>query len=492
LAVIPSGEAVGFLAVNGRTAAHWDRAGALTLLPVLPSPCQPGQPGCLREGASAATGLNDGAVISGQASLNDGAGSLSQRLKRWGLAAAGETLNTGAVTNSVLGQGVDALGRIWTVLTDGYGAGRRLAVFNANGTATDVATLGFPASFGAVNPQGTAVVTWAGNAYLATTQTGLTPLPRLSGANSCSAGGIAPGGAAVGICTVSDQARAVLWRSRIEVVDLTAVASTQGAVLASASGVSEEGEIVGLTADGRGYLLTPTPPAMAAQCGGGLPCRCGDTIVSDYTFTGHLACAVHGSEAALTIGSGVRVTGNNFQVLGVGEGVGLRFDGTQNSAVYQLHVNGFFNGVELTNGARGNWYHSGWLWGNRQHGVLMENGASANWLWAAVAVFNGVGGFTLYGVSGNVIVNSYAWSNQMSLLMLQADRTTVWTNGLYGNSGHAVWMDDGHLNSLMRNAVVCQGTGAVILIDSPDNEWMANQIECPVWRNEAVAGREMR
>ena len=43
----------------------------------------------------------------------------------------------------------------------------------------------------------------------------------------------------------------------------------------------------------------PAGGVRLAQCGGDVPCECGDTVVADYTFTHHLACTLHGFEAAL-------------------------------------------------------------------------------------------------------------------------------------------------------------------------------------------------
>jgi hypothetical protein len=250
-AVLPSGEAVGWaqMSVGDRTAAYWNAAGELSVLPVLPS-----------EQGGTATALTAGPMITG-AALFDAGGTFCQRLKRWGLTPTGETLDMGDVTNSTTGQHIDGQRRIWSLITQGVGTGRRLTVFNGDGTTINVASLSYPSFLAGVNPQGTALLSSAGDAFLATIQAGLLPLPRLPGASSCAGIGISPSGAAVGACVVTNQSRAVLWPSQTDVVDLNSVTNTQGAVLTEATGISEQGEIVGRTTEEHGFLLTPVPPA---------------------------------------------------------------------------------------------------------------------------------------------------------------------------------------------------------------------------------------
>jgi hypothetical protein len=293
---------------------------------------------------------------------------------------------------------------------------------------------------------------------------------------TCAALGINTALVTVGGC----DGRAMLWPDTSTVLDLNAQAPA-AFVLAYALGINDDGEIIGTSA-GRNWLLTPIPPHVA-QCGGSVPCQCGD-VIADYTFTTHLGpCAVQGTDAALIVPSGVRVNGNGFRVIGTGDGTGVLFDGTQNSQVGVLHVTGFDVSVLMRGGATGNYYHNSWVWNNRE-GIVVDSGAYANWIWAIASLINHETGIHLADVSGNILGYNVAWSNPISLRTDRARGNTIWVNGLFGDAGHAMTMTDSHGHALVWNYFA---GGDIVLRDSEDNWWHGNTVECPVIREQAVA-----
>lgn len=200
----------------------------------------------------------------------------------------------------------------------------------------------------------------------ATLAQGFSVLPQLDG-GSCAPVDVNRAGTILGNCWMANTATYLPVRWQKRTISVLPLEVPEGVRNFTVVGLSDAGLLVGrgsVTVQGpygpesrtRGYLLTPV--ARVAQCGGLVPCQCGDTVVQDYTFAADLGpCAVLGTDAALVIGSGVKVNGNGFRLLGTGGGTGVLFDGAQGSQVLALHVAGFATGVKMRAGASGNIYH---------------------------------------------------------------------------------------------------------------------------------------
>jgi hypothetical protein len=486
-AVMPSGEAAGYDAVprsNGlnQTAAYWTAAGERVLLSSLPS--------------SQVSGINQSSAMSGIAMIDD-PGLYPTRAMRWSPGGASVQVLGTLGGHRSWGSGIDDQGLVWGSAQTPTQA-THAAVFDMNGAAIDLGTLdGKSSDIVAVNPEGTGVGSSGPWAMTATVAQGLTALSIPAGFEYCQGRSIAPAGAVVGSCVhIVGQAdrdvyHAMLWPNSQQVIDLNTAVDTQGWVLESTGGISAEGEIVGTMlrqGQRRSYLLTPTAQ-VAAECGGSVPCRCGDTVVQDYTFTAHLGpCAAQGTDAGLVIASGVTVNGNGYRISGTRGGTGLLFDGVASSQVIGLHVTEFANGVKMRGGASGNVYRDAWVWSHTQHGVWLDQ-AGDNWIWEVHSVLNGASGIMLSDASRNTIGQSDVWSNPVSLHMTRADRNILYVNGLFGDAGHAAVLDDSHGNSFYWNTLICRNGSAIILHNSDDNSAIGNVIDCPVHRDEAVASR---
>jgi Periplasmic copper-binding protein (NosD) len=468
-AVLPSGVAVGsVITPQGHSiATFWDVTGQAFLLPG-------GLP-------SHANGINEQWVIAGNSAC--AAGEQATRWRPW--ATEAECLGT---TRSYSG-GVDSQGRVWAEewnFANPDGHPMDLLVWDEAGRMTNLGTppTGYRAPVMDVHPDGIAVG-W--DHWMATLGTGFTMLAMPSNASDCLVSGVNRARQAVGPCRGRAGTSAYLWTTPTTVWRLQdLILPNTGLALENASDISDAGEIVGRTHDDRGVLLTPIPAQMAT-CGGSVPCQCGDTVVRDYTFTAHLGpCEVQGTDAALIIASGVKVNGNSFWLYGTGDGTGVLFDGTQGAQLGGLHVTNFANGVKMRGGASGNFYHSGWSWNHRQHGVWLEQAGSGNYVWGVYSLLNGEG-ITLEQTQGNTIAYSTAWSNPVSLHLRRADRNLVWASNFYGDQGHAASIQDSHGNSFYLNTFVCGGSGAILLQDSDDNTAEQNVIQCPVRSGQAVA-----
>ncbi|RJR46017.1 MAG: hypothetical protein C4576_11350, partial [Desulfobacteraceae bacterium] len=84
-------------------------------------------------------------------------------------------------------------------------------------------------------------------------------------------------------------------------------------------------------------LLVPPPAVFGANCGGVVPCVCGDTVTSDYTLAGDLACTNAGN--ALNVGA------NNITI----DLAGRTISGDDTNTVVGIDNNGF-TGITILNG----------------------------------------------------------------------------------------------------------------------------------------------
>jgi hypothetical protein len=269
-AVLPSGETSGYVAVPDtrgvlhQTAAYWNAAGQLMLLPGMPP--------------SIAAGLSSGPMFAGVADANPPGTPVFWRAIRWWPDGRQEILGTlGGQTS--WGNGIDAQGHVWgnarTSGSEDYPITARThaAVFHLDGRVQDLGTLdGEYSNVSAVSPDAIGVGTSSAWAFTATVEGGITALPIPAGFDYCQGSAIASGGASVGVCTDGQGApsldiyHATLWPDATQVIDLNSVVNSLGWVLESARGISADGHIVGTMlrqGERRGYLLTPMPPSLA-------------------------------------------------------------------------------------------------------------------------------------------------------------------------------------------------------------------------------------
>jgi hypothetical protein len=471
-------------------AAQWDASGALTIL------AQNASHG------SVAFGQNGAGVTAGVHGRPDAIyGAPVQSAARWDDPSSLTVLDTrdGQWSYSA---GIDREGNVWggdeqnqTVIWDTHG--NKLVIPGNPGRWTSFVSVSEPGVGTGLSTNSPRPGVFVSTPVQATLEQGFSVLPQLDG-GSCAPVDVNRAGTILGNCWMADTATYLPVRWQKGTISVLPLEVPEGIRNFTVVGLSDAGLLVGrgsVTVQGpygpesrtRGYLLTPI--ARVAQCGGSVPCQCGDTVVADYTFTHNLACTLHGFEAALLIGHGVMVNGAGFGLFGTGDGIGILFDEVQGSQVIGLHVTNFATGVRLRAAASGNVYRDAWVWNHAQQGIHLEQSAHSNWIWGVYSLLNGASGMTLEDVSENILAYNMAWSNPISLHMVRADQNTVWFNGWYGDRGHAVVLDESHGNSFYRNDVVCSGGGAVILHNSLDNTAHENTVQCPVSTDQAMATR---
>jgi hypothetical protein len=339
---------------SGLTAATlWDPDGALTLLPGTPP--------------SRVTTPHDPTRLVG---LSTCAG--QSWITRWHLDSRDVECVAPAPTRTSnnLGEpasfGLDGDGRVGTSVQG------RVLVYETDGTVLDLG----PGFFGAVNADGVAAISrgdpvirgtivWRGSLA-----DGFTELPNPTFASTggpwsfCFAWDINAEGTIVGSCSQSQNfATAGLWLPDGRAFDLRDIAPfPPGSAEVFATDVDDRGLILAPTWNpgSTGFfirpavLLTPLPELAEGECGGEVPCQCGDTVVADYAFPADLTCSVTGTEAALVVASNVQVDGAGHTLLGTGDGTGVLWDQAGDSRLKNLVVDGFLAGFKLRSGARGN------------------------------------------------------------------------------------------------------------------------------------------
>ena len=241
-AVLSSGVTVGTTIANGVDAATvWDAQGQAFLLPG-PSP-------------SYGMAINDAGTMAGHSSACPG----GQQAMRWWPAGPFECL-PGEPGHINVGSAIDGQHRIWGRVDNPR---PKVAVWDVN---QGLILLDGPQFYtnttaSAVTPDGV-VVGLSGPAFLGTIENGLIALPmNPPGALECSALDINQNRVVVGSC---DQRFAVLWpdpETALVLQDLI-MPPIPGLILRQATGVSDDGEIVGTGPMG-GYLLTPICTNMA-------------------------------------------------------------------------------------------------------------------------------------------------------------------------------------------------------------------------------------
>jgi hypothetical protein len=249
-AVLDNGVAAGWVGVRQgdsilQAACTWNEAGEVALLPGLMP--------------SSARDINDAGVVVGSSNACPGANGRERAVRWWPGQTAPECLGPNASQSRA--NAVDASNRVWGLHANCS------ALWNAEGRL-----IGAPACNGeAYGANDTAGVGWsdipASHVGTLFPDQGFpfTRLPRTALTVDCFAYEINAAFVVVGSCGPRfGLSRAVTWPDTSTVVDLTD-ASASPAVLSRALDINDDGKIIGLTTDFRGFLLTPvdTSPSLA-------------------------------------------------------------------------------------------------------------------------------------------------------------------------------------------------------------------------------------
>ncbi len=224
--------------------------------------------------------------------------------------------------------------------------------------------------------------------------------------------------------------------------------------------------------------------AFAASCGGGVPCKCGDTVTANYTLMQDLGpCRGHG----LVVKSGVSLDCRDSRITGLGDGseqFGIFLNGRPGSEVMgttirNCRVSGFLRGIRLRS-ASNNVIAGNIATGNgnmRTHegyGIDVSGASPNNLLEGNRTEGNADEGIHIgYGSHKNRLVGNTSSDNyRENLYLLGANGGVFLRNTLGGGGVNSLYLKDSSFNRFEDNTFV--GKTARVIGDSHDNQFVNN------------------
>ncbi len=213
--------------------------------------------------------------------------------------------------------------------------------------------------------------------------------------------------------------------------------------------------------------------AGAADCGGPVPCACGDRMVESTTLEADLnGC----QQAGLTVASGVLDCAGH-QISGPGDRTlwdGVELDVAADAEVRNCRIRNFRRGIYL-DGGTGNRVGENVLFDN-QIGIQVGAGASANRIENNEVHDNRDEGIHLgSGSAANVVATNHVWANALENISLIDTRGNRVIENVVGESREAAIFikhsDDNYLadNSILDRSVLVRG-------DSSGNVFADNDV----------------
>lgn len=219
--------------------------------------------------------------------------------------------------------------------------------------------------------------------------------------------------------------------------------------------------------------------ARAADCGGAVPCECGDRVIADVVLTKDLGpCPGHG----LTIASGVTVDAAGHAIRGSGarESYGLYFRDAEEAAVVDAVVSGFARGVRFRHARdcrveASEIYANGDAAKHRGYGIEVAAGSEGNAIVANAIHDNADEGVHLGAGSretelrGNLIYDDF----RENVYLLESEENSILENEIAGGR-NSLYVKHSSRNRIERNLL---GDAPLLLRgDSRDNELVANDL----------------
>jgi parallel beta-helix repeat protein len=194
--------------------------------------------------------------------------------------------------------------------------------------------------------------------------------------------------------------------------------------------------------------------ATAGNCGGGVPCKCGDTVTRSATLPADLGvCAGTG----LKVKSGVvldcaghTITGSNLSAAKYG----VLLDGVTNAEVRNCRITAFRRGMRLYGGS-GHRVTGNEIWANR-YGIELAGGSQANTLAGNNVYLNRDEGIHVgAGAHNNVIrENTVRKNKNENIYVLSSNGCQVVSNTVSETESAAIFVKHSHHTYVAQNTVV--------------------------------------
>ena len=227
-----------------------------------------------------------------------------------------------------------------------------------------------------------------------------------------------------------------------------------------------------------------TPQGTAKTCGGMTPCKCGDTLTTDYVLPFDMGpCPGHG----LVLRSNVRLDCRGLRILGSGPGAsryGIFLSGqpgleVTGSTVTGCHVSGFMRGIRLR-AASGNVVTDNVASTNGDfnthvgYGIDVSGESKNNTIERNTVQGNADEGIHIgRGSHGNRLTQNVVTDNHReSLYLLAANGGRFLRNTLGGSGVNSLYLKDSSSNYFEGNTFV--GKTARVIGESRDNQFVDN------------------
>lgn len=195
-------------------------------------------------------------------------------------------------------------------------------------------------------------------------------------------------------------------------------------------------------------------PAAALDCGGGVPCGCGDTVTSSITLDTDLGVC---TGLGLRVKSGVTLDCAGHRIVGSdkpGAWYGVTIDNATGVEVRNCRVSKFRRGLRIRGGSN-NVVRSNWAVRNR-YGIDLANSTVGNQIIDNRIRLNRDEGIHVgNGSNGNqVIGNKFTQNRNENLYLLGVTNSLVEANRLRGSGKAAIYVKHSAYNSFTGNRVV--------------------------------------
>lgn len=225
-------------------------------------------------------------------------------------------------------------------------------------------------------------------------------------------------------------------------------------------------------------VILAVPTLEAANCGGAIPCNCGDTVTSNYVMPADLGpCSGHG----LSLASGVTLDGNGRRISGPMNGsdfYGVYLRGTAGGTVKNVLVTGFRHGIRLRD-AHGNQildskaFRNGDFNAHVGYGIDVAISSSNNTFRNNLVYDNADEGVHLgSGTGDNTFVGNSVYNNFLeNIYLLESHNNTLADNTTWGGQ-NSLYVKDSSFNVIEGNTL--RDRTLLIRGDSHDNELRDN------------------
>ncbi|MGE0684133.1 MAG: right-handed parallel beta-helix repeat-containing protein, partial [Candidatus Binatia bacterium] len=228
------------------------------------------------------------------------------------------------------------------------------------------------------------------------------------------------------------------------------------------------------------FLLAFSSQLLAANCGGTIPCSCGDTVKQNYVMTTDLGpCSGHG----LSIADGVMLDGNNHKITGGGnatENYGVYLTGTTGAVVKNVIVTNFRRGIRLSDAQENQILHTetfqnGNFSAHVGYGIDMASGAKDNLLQGNLIHDNADEGIHFGSGSGrNVFIGNTVYDNYIENIYLIASHDNTLIGNITRLGQTSAYVKDSHSNIFQDNTF--QDKIVHVRGDSHDNQFINNSL----------------